>query len=501
MHLAENDVGTLMICAALTALASFLTVMISVIGGATLAYYARPSIRYGAILAILLFPFALGSSVWAYSITQVSTAIGLRGLLVSHGIEMRGFTTLTFTCARVIPLGMFFCATTLQRFTTDIRPYCTVHKLQHRFFLLAAVSRMPKSLVLFLGLFGGATMTAEASLPTFLYRANPGTGPETLNILLSRLFRENYASSGASSLANVAFLGFVISILMIAAAAVGSLMGRFALQASLNRLRTKSAGNALSITMYAVGFISIIVSLGTAFVSAFGLAIPMNSTSVSGGSIIAVISNYKPIAIVGGVAATIITFASIAIAVRLRYGTTDLLSRYESSSLAATVLLLPAFVPMLSVVALLGVATGGRMTGVVGYAALLISHIALHYPIFQLIAATLIAGIPEFHVGWQRSSRMRYSFSLANDGFKRNASVITALVGLGTLLVFSDGAVSRWFSNLVESPEEALYASMFGRVANIHDAIAIAWAVAAVASAICLSLATAFVFDLRGRCR
>ena len=80
----------------------------------------------------------------------------------------------------------------------------------------------------------------------------------------------------------------------------------------------------------------------------------------------------------------------------------DRLRQLERSPIAACLLLIPAFVPVLSVVALLGILSGGRMTGVPGYVALFISHIALHYPVFQFICISLIATIPERHVEWQR---------------------------------------------------------------------------------------------------
>src|ERR1035441_5034551 len=133
---------------------------------------------------------------------------------------------LTLSLARTVPLGIFFCATTLQRYTSEIRPYFQAHSLCSPFFLLCALNRIPKSIITLVGLFGGALMASEASLPIFLYRANPGTAPETANIVLSRLFREIYARVGPDSLSRVAMLGAVVSLVLLGAALLGTVVGK-----------------------------------------------------------------------------------------------------------------------------------------------------------------------------------------------------------------------------------------------------------------------------------
>jgi len=502
MYLASGNIGTLITCALLTLLAALLTVVLSVICGATLAFHARPTIRYGAALAILFIPFAIGGSVWAYSATRLASWCGLQGELVSSSTFSRATALLLFCLARTLPLGTFFCTTTLQRYTSEIRPYFQTHQLSLPFFLLCGMNRIPKSILMLLGLFGGSLMASEASLPLFLYRANPGTGPETTNILLSRLFREIYASAGPDSLSQVALLGVVVSLFLLVAALCGTWIGRGVLffirllLSSSNMLKgIGSAGfSVLSLAAVTLMLVPGVLSLA-------GLLVPARIVGFAGGDAVEKVLGYREIVALGALVAMTITAGGVAIAVRLRYSQKDLLSLLETKSLAACLLLLPAFVPVLSIVAVLGRIANGQMTGFVGYVSLFVSHTALHFSIFQFICMTLIAAIPERHVSWQRAMKLRYAFSLITDGFKRHAAVIFSLVGLGTVQVVTDGSVSRWFAHLVKAPEEALYAAVFGRLASAYEAVLIAWSVAVVAVLVCGVLAAAYISELKSRPR
>ena len=502
MHLANGNIETLIVCAMLTMLAAFLTVVLSVICGATIAFHARPTVRYGIALAVLFVPFAIGGSVWAYSVTRWASWCGLQGDLVSSGTFSRATALLLFCLARTVPLGTFFCVTTLQRYTSEIRPYFQTHQLRLPFFLLCGLNRIPKSILMLLGLFGGAVMASEASLPIFLYRANPGTGPETANILLARLFREIYASVGSESLSQVATLGVVVSLILLLAALFGTWAGRgilFLLRSFLGR-STVLSGTSSSIFSILPRSV-MILSFSPGILALVGLLIPNHLTGLAPASAVDTLFDYREIVILGAFVAGTITSIGIAIAVRLRYSRRDLLALLENRPLAAGLLLLPAFVPVLSVVAVLGKISHGQMSGVPGYASLFISHVALHYSIFQFICMALIAAIPERHVAWQRTMKLSYSFSLVTDGFKRYAAVIVSLIGLGTVQVVTDGSISRWFSHLVKAPEEALYAAVFGRLSSAAEAEIIAWTVAIVAVAVCVVLAAAYVRELKSRPR
>jgi hypothetical protein len=502
MYLVNGNIETLLACVMLTTLAAFLTVVLSVICGATLAFHARPTIRYGVALAVLFVPFALGDSVWAFSVSRWASWCGLQGELVSSGTFGRATALLFFCFARTLPLGTFFCVTTLQRYTSEIRPYFQSHQLSLSFFLLCGLNRVPKSILMLLGLFGGAMMSSEASLATFLYRANPGTEPETVNILLARLFREIYASAGPESLSRVATLGVVVSLLLLLAALFGTWAGRGMLGLIRHLLGRSIAVSGTSSAVFSIlSYTTMILSLAPGILALVGLLIPVRLTGLSQVNTLEIVFNYRDIVALGALVGGTITTISIAIAVRLRYSRTDLLALLESKPIAACLLLLPAFVPVLSVVALLGKLSHGQMAGVPGYVSLFISHVALHYSVFQFICMALVAAIPERHVAWQRTMKMSYSFSLVTDGFRRHAAVIVSLIGLGTVQVVTDGSISRWYSHLVKAPEEALYAAVFGRLSSAAEAVIITWSVGIVAITVCAVLASAYVRELKGRPR
>lgn len=498
MSLTDGNLDTLIICAVLTALASALTVVFSVVCGATLAFHAQPTVKYGVVLTLLLVPFALGGSVWAYAVSQLTTAWGLQEQLVSGGTLERAAVLLLLCLARTVPLGAFLCATTLQRYTSDIRAYFRVHHLSLPFFLLCGLGRIPRSLFLFLGLFGGALTASEASLATFLYRANPGTAPETANIMLARLFREVYAYSGPASLLRVAMLGAAVSLLFVLAALAGAWAGRRGLALLRMRLsRTNLLTRTSAVLFFFLPSLTTLCVVLPGVAGLVGLVVQPRFGDASHGDTLAHIVAYQGIVTVGLLVAVITTTTSLAAAIRLRYARRDWLVVLERGSLPACVLLLPAFVPVLSVVAVLGTMSQGRITGIPGYLSLLVSHLALHYSVFQFICMTLVAAIPERHVSWQRTMQMRYGFSLATDGFKRHAAVVACLIGLGTVQVITDGSVSRWFAHLVAAPEEALYAAVFGRLSSAVEAAVIAWAVTAVSTLVCAVLAWTYVQDLK----
>jgi hypothetical protein len=502
MHLAHESIETLIVSALLTLFAGLLTVVLSVVCGATLAYHARPNVRYGVALAILFIPFAIGSSVWAYSATRLASWCGLQSELVASGTFSRSVALLLLCLARTLPLGTFFCATALHRYTAEIRPYFQTHQLRLPFFLLCGINRIPKSILMLLGLFGGALMASEASLPVFLYRANPGTEPETANILLARLFREIYASVGPESLSQVATLGILVSLLLLLAALLGTWAGRGTLvliRSLLSCSTVRSGFGSVALTILPQAMLTL--SLAPGVLALLGLLIPSRLEGVAATDAIEKLLNYRQISVLGALVGGTITTAGIAIAVRLRYSRRDLLSLLESKPIAACLLLLPAFVPVLSIVAVLGNISHGQMAGVPGFVSLFTSHVALHYSVFQFICFALIAAIPESHVAWQRMVRLRYSFSVATDGFKRHAAVIVSLVGLGTVQVVTDGSVSRWFAHLVKAPEEALYAAVFGRLSSASEAAIIAWSVGIVAVVVCSVLAAACIRELRSRPR
>lgn len=496
------DGSTFAVWVVLTAAAAFLTVLVSVLLGARLVLHASPSWQYGAVLAVLFLPFAMGSSVWAYAVTRMAAWSGVQDYLVGADSTTRAIALLFACMARAIPLGVFFCATTLHRYTATIRPYFRSHALSVPFFMLCALNRLPASISVLLGLFGAAMMSTEAALPTFLYRANPGTAPETPNILLARQFREVYASAGAHALPQVALLGLLIALVLYGAAWGGTWGAALTLRrvrASLAR-RHGGAGAAPAKwpALLWAGLAACLLP-GVAALIALLMPAPLADDASLGGTRLGRIAGYRDISAIGMLVGTILTASAMAIAVRLRYGKRDLLRWVETRGAIAGLLFLPAFIPVLSLMAALGTFAHGGTIGVAGFAAMIVSHFCLHYPIFQFICMSLIAAIPERHVAWQRAMRLGYWFSLLSDGFRRNVAVLVGLFGMGTVLVVTDGSIARWFSHLVRAPEEVLFAALFGRLSNASAAMTVAWSVGLIALAVCTTLATAFIHELRKR--
>jgi hypothetical protein len=496
------DSGVLAQSSALTFLAAFFTVILSVPLGAALAFYAGPRLKYALALVLLLVPFALGSSVWAYSVTRLCAWSGLQQKLVISGTFQRFVSVLALSLARTVPLGIFFCSTTLHRYTVQLRPYFRIHRLELPFFLVCAFNRMPKSILMLLGLFGGALMASEASLPTFLYRANPGTQPETTNIMLSRVFREMYGSLGPESLSNVAFQGLFVALVLVLSALVGALLGRLALHLIKLWLECqKPFVGAAAKSLGAVVRISIALCFLPGLSGLLGLVIPFSAETFKDENISEKALAYTSIVEVGVFVGAFIMILSVAIAIRLRYGQRDILAWIVARPAMSCLLLLPAFLPVLSIVAILAKLSHGHTSGIPGFSALIISHIGLHYSVFQFICMTIIVAIPEYHVAWQRAMRISYLFSVVTDGIKRHSAVLIALIGLCTVQVVTDGSISRWFTQLVTAPEEALYASVFGRLASSAEATLIAWSVGFVAILVCGVLATAYIRELKNHAR
>jgi hypothetical protein len=497
-----DDILTLGYSAALTLLAALLTVILSVPLGASLAFRASQTARYGTMLALLFVPFAIGSSVWAYSVSRLASWYRIQEHLALAGTWIRFLTLLGLCLGRALPLGVFFCATTLHRYTAQLRPYFRTHQLELPFFLICAFNRIPKSILMLLGLFGGALMASEASLPTFLYRANPGTGPETANIILSRVFREMYGNGGPEVLSQVAILGILVSLVLIISALIGTLLGRIMLRLAaecLGRRRLFVGKGAAMLS--GVLRTSTILCLLPGICGIVGLVVPTRILALGGTDILDRVLGYRGILSVGVFVGVFIVMVSLAVAIRLRYGHRDLLALVENKPTVSCLLMLPAFLPILSVVAGLAKLAHGQTSALSGISALILCHIGLHYSVIQFICMALVAAIPEHHVAWQRAIRIRYSFSLITDGLRRHLAVLVGLVGLCTVQVVTDGSISRWFSYIVKSPEEALYASVLGRLANSAEAAMIAWSVGGVAIVVCGVLATAYVRELRNRPR
>lgn len=503
MGLFFNNLESLSVCALLTFVAAALTVVFSLVCGATLAFHARPKVFYGVGLVSLFIPYAVGASVWAYCVAHFASSTELKQWLVATDSFNRGIILLLFCLAKSVPLGTFFCATVLHRYTADVHAYFRTHFLGLPFYVWIAIRRVPSSIVLLVGMFGGAMIASESSIPTYLYRANPGTGPETANLIFSRLFRELYASTGTETLGAIAATGVGVAVLLLGAAVTGTAVGKFLITTLHNAL---SGSKIFSVSKWNLIAATILRAILTfcyfpVMILALGLAGPVSKMDFSSIKITEFLLEYQPIIWLGVFVAVTITTAGLAIAVRLRYSQKDLLVLVEQRWWGGCILVLPTFVPVLTIIALVGFLSHGNMTGAPAYLGMYFSHIFFHYSVFQFICIALIASVPERRVAWQRAVSMSFAFSFYADGIKRHSAIIVALIALGTVQVISDGAVSRWYSHLVESPDERLTAAVFGRLSNSSDATMIVLAIVAITSLIATAITTAFLRELKSTLR
>ena len=207
------------------------------------------------------------------------------------------------------------------------------------------------------------------------------------------------------------------------------------------------------------------------------------------------LSQFSPIAVVGMTIAIAVVTLGLCLAVALRYANNGKFDKLNKSLLAACVLMLPAFIPAMTVILVLGLLT--RSKGIANqYSAMLFSHFLLHFSIFFFICITLIAAIPNRHVAWQRSVQMTYLFSLVTDGVKKNRAALLGLVGVVVVQVVTDGVVSRWFSYLLKSPEEALDAAVFGRLSTVYGAMIIVLLVIALGIGLSLVIGRSYTRDV-----
>jgi hypothetical protein len=489
-----RDYDALLTGAAMAFLAAAITVVLAGCGGALIAFFARRTASYVLLLAMLFFPFAVGSAVWAYAMTRLAASLGLITGLTETTTTVRAAVICFLCLARTVPLGIFFCSTTLHRYTREMLPYFRNHRLRLWFFISCAITRLPKSVLLVLGLLSGSLAGLESALPKFLYRANPGTRPEPINTYLARHFHEIYATQGADSLSQVAVNGFLASVFLLAASAAGTFLGTHCLCRIARRmLRMHHRRRYIDSAAALAPPLMIAVMFAPTCAALWGMALPPKRTGLSGALLADTAMTYFPIVAVGFVVGVILTVGSIAIAVGLRYARRDRLSALERQPAAACLLAVPAFFPLLTVLALVGSLSSGRMQGIPAFLTMGLCHVVFHCSVILLIAMTLIAAIPEPHVMWQRLNRMSYAFSLITDGFKRHLSATVSLIGLGTVVVITDGSISGWFSTLIRAPDESLQASVFGRLSSHGEAYAIACAIAMIAATISTLLAVAYV--------
>jgi hypothetical protein len=490
------DQVSLEVCAyalALTFFAAFVSTVAAGLLGAALSFRATHSVGYALLLASLFVPFAVGSGVWAFSVARVSDWLGLQGWLLQQDTTTRSFALTFSLLARSIPLGVLFCATTLHPYTIEVRPYFRLHRILPTFYIAGATSQLPRSILVLVGVFSAAMFASDASLAFFLYRANPGTPPETLNLLLARLFKEYHPVVGPSLVQLLAVAGLLIGALLLAVALAGGLLGNSFVGVVRRWLNQTRSGFCVSAVVWVLQFAAATCAIPALVV----LAVSANAASIltmGPTATLESLSQYLPIVCTGTIVAFVVVGIGLCSAVFLRYGMADRYNDLDHSMITLAAVFVPAFLPTITVIQPLGALASSSTA--VEYVIMLIGHIFLHISIFLFICVTLISSIPERHVAWQRSVQMTYRFSLITDGFRRYRGALSGLFGMALVQIITDGVVSRWFSNLVKSPEETLYSAVFGRLSSANDAALVVVIVTTLGLVISFALGKAYLRGL-----
>jgi hypothetical protein len=309
-----------------------------------------------------------------------------------------------------------------------------------------------------------------------------------------------YAEAGPTTLAYIAAVGLVISGALLLFALAGTFFGNVAIA----KIRKALVHSQIETPVFRVLFeiplrAATLVSLLLALPVVAGVFLPLARQRISLDGIENPFSSYWPIVSIGLFVGVLTTIGGIALAIRLRYAPKDRLIGFSQSPVMMSLLMVPAFLPVLTVVAFLGGAFLTGLSGRIGVAALILCHLALHYPVFQFICFAVVSEISETRVAWQRSAHMRFSFSFFVDGILHQLPVLISLIALGMIQVLTDGSVSRWFSQIVLSPEETLYAAVFGRLSSVNDAAVITCSITAIACAVCSAIAFTYVRSMKGK--
>lgn len=496
MQLLSGQIGAVTLCLCMTFVASVITVVVSCTCGSALGYCLRRSPLYALVLIVLFLPFALGTGIWAYSTANLALVSGIQRRLLLSSDNVRVAALLITSLARLLPLGTFFCAIALHRYFLTVRPYCNVYQVRLRLPVVCGIGRLSKPFLTLLGLFGGALFASEASIPLFLYRANPGTGPETLNTILPRLFREHYAALGPECLPSLALIGLILSLGALLAALLGSQLGILLTSLYVRALRPNCASRLLRY-LAVCSDVGLPVLTGLLLVpgllAIMGIACIQLRASLSIAAVSAALVSYRGIVCVSSIVAAIIAAFGTTVAMALRYRTADMFASLHATPAVACLFLLPAYLPVLTIVALLGQVHGGYTGDFAGYGALFLCQLAIHYPVFQVILIAIVATVPPRRIAWEKAMGFSFVFSLFTDGFKRHAGMLLSIFGLCLIQVVTDGTVSRWFSHLIVAPEESLQAAVFGRLASAREATAITLSVAIVAMSTAIVLTVAYL--------
>ena len=479
--------------AALAAAASFLTCLGSVPLGTSLAVVPQSRRSYTLWLLALLVPFSLGSSVWGFGVGRLAELAGVQSLLLFGSEGSRSLALLALVVARSLPLGVFFCATGVQQYAQDTRPYFAANRLVFPLPVVSAWQRTPRSLILVLGLFAGGMMGSEAAVPVFLYRANPGTPPETVNLFLMREFRESYGAGGPEVFSRIAGCGLLIALVLLAASLLGTLLARRSLDLVLRILEREDFRRgwraAAARGLLAAGRIACLLPATGVLMALAAAHRGLRSTPAAAHQDS---TSYLSALLFYLLLAAVIVGGSMLASMWLRYRWQGFKSAFEKGFLLTGATMLPAFLPALSIAYVVGRFASGSDRSLVEFGAMSVAHVVVHLPVFLYLWLSIVADIEDRRVLYQRAVRMSFWFSVAVDCIRRAGPLVLALLVLCVIQLMMEGSVSRWFGQLMPSPEEALFAAAFGRLGGYRTASEVALAVAAAAIAASLTVALSY---------
>lgn len=483
--------GELIYWLAQSAISAFLTAVIAAPLGILISYYSNRKIQYRILLTLLLVPFALGPDIWAFSVDQLFRFINIKNDVIGTNNINRSLIWIFCAHLRSVSLALFVVATTMHSRANKIRSYCFANSICSVGYLRLVSKELPILVVVVSALFTSA-IAMDSSLPFYLYRANPGTPPDSINLALLRLFREQYPVLGGHTSMLAVITGFIATPMLLATALIGGISGiavsrwmlsvNFSAMLIANNLIQKVA--VLFTTLYALSPTLVLLAL-------LGEAI-----AVSGRNLTPLAEAFKfteliALSIVTGVALTVICMSTIFLA---RYREKVEMMPNAPSRIGILVLGFFLFFPAVSLSLIAGYVFS--MVDAPSWIILMFSHSVLLLPMVVIFCAGIVRSIPEHRFAWFRSNALSSIFLLKSEGIRSNLDFIMSLASMCAIQIITDGVVNRWISNSIPGPAELMAAAAFGRTGSLQAALQISVAISLLAITASAALSNAICYRL-----
>lgn len=482
--------------------AVLITVIICAPVGAAIAFHAKKSIGYSLVLFLCLLPFLVGSSVWAYLATIAAEQLAIRSLLLSTSTWVRCLVLIVLIVARTLPFGVFFVATSLHSHVRSQAGYFRANGLGRRYYILTALRHIPLGILFMIGMFSGAVFTTEAALPDLLFRANPGTQPETANLALFRMEGRLFLSDAENSLMRAGTLGIGFAAVACLTAGTASSLCIFLLRyASRYMLSRFTSHNSLWASLCVSAGVGVCCLPGVSAL-AIGGALILTSDVLTASTLNQMI-RFRDVIIVGVVCGFLAVVPSIALATHARRRQCSQCTGDQHESILAIwnriPLLFPAFVPCVAVIFLVSTVSRGVVSDVSQFLLLVVCSLFINCPFVYFVSRLLIDIVPSRNIDWQLKSGMPLLFTFLVDGLLRNGPALISLIGVCAVLIVNDGSITRWFSSVIESPDEVLRGAVLGRATDVSQAAQVVFSSVSFGAAFSAVLTYAFLKSLGGQ--